>query len=102
MHIAWLGPDGLVDLAEDCVTRARDLAARLDEIRGLKAPIHDRHHFREFVVHTDQPAPAVASDLEAAGYAVHVVGDHEIQLCVTETNADSIDGFVEAATEAAK
>ncbi|MDR9429852.1 MAG: aminomethyl-transferring glycine dehydrogenase subunit GcvPA [Natronomonas sp.] len=102
MHIAWLGPSGLAELAEDCVVHARELADRLNEIRGLKAPVHDRHHFREFVAHTDQPAQAVASDLEASGYAVHVVGEHEIQLCVTETNADSIDGLVEAATEAAK
>lgn len=102
MHVAWLGPDGLVDLAEDCVTNPRELAEQLDDIRGVQAPAHDRHHFREFVVHTDQPAPAVASDLEAAGYAVHVVGEHEIQLCVTDTNAASTDGLVEAFTEAAR
>ncbi|MFO7926077.1 MAG: aminomethyl-transferring glycine dehydrogenase subunit GcvPA [Halobacteriota archaeon] len=102
MHIAWLGPEGLVELAEGCVTRARDLAERLDEIKGIKAPVHDRHHFREFVAHTDQPAPAIAADLEAAGYAVHVVGDHEIQLCVTEVNAGSIGGLVDAVEEAAR
>jgi len=102
MHIAWLGPDGLVELAEDCVTRARDLADRIDEITGIKAPVHDRHHFREFLARTDQPAGAVASDLEASGYAVHVVGDHRIQICVTETNAGSIDGLVAALREAAR
>ena len=102
MHIAWLGPEGLVDLAEDCVTRARDLADRVDEISGVKAPVHDRHHFREFLARTDQPAPAVASDLEASGHAVHVVDDHRIQICVTEANADSIDGLVTALREAAR
>ncbi|WP_411714124.1 aminomethyl-transferring glycine dehydrogenase subunit GcvPA [Natronomonas sp.] len=102
MHVAWLGPDGLVDLAEDCVTRARDLADRLDDLRGVKAPVHDRHHFREFVVHTDQPAPAVAEDLEDIGYAVHVVGDHQIQVCVTETNETDVGGFVTAFQEAAR
>ena len=102
MHAAWLGPDGLVELAEDCVTRTRDLADRINEITGVKAPVHDRHHFREFVARTDQPASAVAGDLETAGYAVHVVGDHQIQLCTTETNEGSIDGFVEALREAAR
>ena len=102
MHAAWLGPDGLVDLAEDCVTRARDLAARLDEIRGVKAPVHDRHHFREFVVRTDQPAAAVAADLEDAGYAVHVVAEHLVQVCATETNERAVDGFVAAFEEAAR
>ncbi|MFT4883204.1 MAG: glycine dehydrogenase subunit 1 [Natronomonas sp.] len=102
MHVAWLGADGLVDLAEDCVVRARDLADRLDEIAGVRAPVHDRHHFREFVARTDQPASAVAADLEDAGYAVHAVDDHEVQVCVTETNEAEIDGFVAAFKEAAR
>jgi glycine dehydrogenase subunit 1 len=99
MHVAHLGPDGLVSLAEDCVRYARDLAHRIDEVDGLQAPVDDRHHFREFVVSTDQPAPAVAGDLEGEGYAVHVVGDHEIQVCVTETNVGATDGLVEALAE---
>jgi glycine dehydrogenase subunit 1 len=102
MHIAWLGPDGLVDLAETCVSRPRDLAARVDEVRGVKAPVHDRHHFREFVARTDQPAAAVAADLEDDGYAVHVVDEHEIQICTTGTDESAIDGFVEALREAAR
>ena len=102
MHAAWLGPDGLVELAEDCVTRTRDLAARINDITGVRAPVHDRHHFREFVARTDQPASAVAEDLEELGYAVHIVGEHEIQLCATETNEGSIDGLVEAFREAAR
>jgi len=102
MHAAWLGADGLVDLAEDCVRLARETAARVDAVDGVTAPVHDRHHFREFVAHTDQPAPAVAADLEAAGYAVHVVGDHEIQICVTETNEHAVDGLVATLEEVAR
>ncbi len=102
MHAAWLGPDGLVEVANDCVTRTRDLAARVDDLAGVQAPVHDRYHVREFVARTDQPAAAVAEALEADGYAVHVVGDHEIQICVTETNAAAQDGFVGALREAAR
>jgi len=102
MHAAWLGPDGLVDLAESCVTRARDLAARVDEIRGVRAPVHDRYHFREFVAHTDQPAAAIRSDLADEGYAVHAVGEHEIQICVTETTEQAVDDFVETLSEVAR
>jgi glycine dehydrogenase subunit 1 len=102
MHAAWLGADRLVDLAEDCVRLARETAARVDAVDGVTAPVHDRHHFREFVAHTDQPAPAVAADLEAAGYAVHVVGDHEIQICVTETNEHAVDGLVATLEEVAR
>ena len=99
MHVAHLGPDGMVDLAEDCVRYARDLAHRIDEVDGLQAPVDDRHHFREFVVSTDQPAEAVAGDLADEGYAVHVVDDHEIQICVTETNVGATDGLVAALAE---
>ncbi|PSP94746.1 aminomethyl-transferring glycine dehydrogenase [Halobacteriales archaeon QS_4_62_28] len=101
IHAVWLGPDGLLDLAESCVTRATDLAARVDEIRGVKAPVHDRHHFREFVAHTDQPAGAVRAGLADNGYGVHAVGDHEIQICVTETTERAVEEFIETLAEVA-
>jgi glycine dehydrogenase subunit 1 len=102
MHVFSLGPDGLQSLASDCVRWADELAARLDDVTGLKAPVHDRHHMREFLVNTDQPARAVADDLRDSGYAVHVVGEHRIQVCVTDTNHDRVDGFVDAFEEAAR
>ena len=102
IHAAWLGPDGLVDLAEDCVTRPRDLAARFDDVTGVQAPVHDGHHFREFVARTDRPARAVVEDLAAAGYAVHAVGEHLIQVSATEVTAEAEDGLVGAITEVVK
>jgi glycine dehydrogenase subunit 1 len=96
MHAAWLGPDGLVDLASECVTNARDLAERLDGIDGIDAPAHDRHHFREFAVRTDRPADDLRADLEDEGFAVHAIDDHLIQVCVTETNAEQSDELTEA------
>ncbi len=96
IHAASLGPGGLVDLASDCVERAEALAARVDEIDGIAAPVHDRHHFREFLAHTDQPAPAIATGLRDHGFAVHAIDDRHLQLCVTDTNADGTDDLVEA------
>ncbi|WP_126661359.1 aminomethyl-transferring glycine dehydrogenase subunit GcvPA [Haloterrigena salifodinae] len=99
MHAAYLGPNGMVDLAECGVTRAEDLAERLDDIVGVKAPVHDRHHLREFVARVDQPAPAIASDLEKRGFAVHVVDEHELQVCVAGVPDERIDPFVAAFRE---
>ena len=99
IHAASLGPDGLVNLANDCVRLADDLAGRLDDISGLRAPVHDRHHFREFVAHTDHSARAVAEDLEAEGFAVHAVGDHEVQVCITDANQHAADDLVAAFEE---
>jgi len=102
MHAAWLGATGLVDLAKDCVTLADDLAADLDALTGVQAPVDDRHHFREFVAHTDQPAHAVVEDLETRGFAVHEVGEHEVQVCITDVNEHAADDLVRAFEEAAK
>ncbi|WP_255190689.1 aminomethyl-transferring glycine dehydrogenase subunit GcvPA [Natronobeatus ordinarius] len=101
MHVACLGASGLVDLAKRDVTRAEELARRVDEIVGVKAPVHDRRHFREFVAHVDQPAQAVADDLEERGFAVHVVGEHEIQLCIAGVSDATLDEFVEVFEEVA-
>jgi len=99
MHAAWLGPDGLVDCAESCVSRAGTLADRLDAIAGVSAPVNDRHHFREFAVRVDQPARAIQRELADHGFAVHVIGDHLLQVCVTETNAEAMDPLVGAFRE---
>ena len=96
IHAAYLGADGLVDLAERMVELPRDLAAELNGVTGVRAPVHDRHHFREFVAHTDQPAAAIADDLEAEGFAVHAVGEHELQVCVTDANEHATDALVAA------
>ena len=101
MHIAALGPDGLVGLAEDCVRDAAALADRVDDLEGYQAPVHDRHHFREFVVRSDQPADGIATALEANGFAVHAIDDHLLQCCITETNAHATDELVDALQEAA-
>ncbi|SEH15002.1 glycine dehydrogenase subunit 1 [Natronorubrum sediminis] len=102
MHAASLGPNGMVDLANRGVTRATDLANRIDEIPGVDAPVHDRHHIREFVARTDQPATVLAADLEDRGFAVHVVGDHEIQICVAGVGDEQLDSFAAALEEVAR
>ncbi len=66
----------------------------------MTAPVHDRHHFREFVFRTESPAPAVASALEEDGFAVHVVDDDHLQACVTDLTAGRTDDLVAAVTEA--
>ena len=102
MHAALLGPTGLVDLATDAVENASELSERIDDISGFQAPVHDRHHFREFLVRSDQPAAAIAGDLEAKGHAVHVVDGHLLQVCVTDTNEAAMDDLVAAFEEVAR
>lgn len=99
MHATALGPEGLAELADQCVREAHDLAAQLDAIDGVVAPVHDRHHFREFAFRTDRPAAAVATALRDRGFAVHALGEHLLQACVTETTADAAADLVAAVSE---
>jgi glycine dehydrogenase subunit 1 len=99
IHAASLGPQGLVETATECVERTTSVAERVDDISGVTAPVHDRHHFREFVARTDQPAPAIAGELAESGYAVHAVDDHLLQICVTETNESAVNDFIAALRE---
>jgi len=99
IHIAWLGATGLVDLAAECVELSRELAAELDDIEGITAPVHNRHHFREFLAETRQDAERVVAGLESAGFAVHAIDDHLIQVCITDANRTERDEFVAAVKE---
>lgn len=98
MCVASLGPDGLIELANDCVRGAKELAEELDAVEGISAPVHDRHHFREFVARV-QDAPEIRAQLETHGFAVHAIDDHHLQVCTTETNAGERDRFVAAMEE---
>lgn len=99
IHAAVLGPSGLVDLAETGVTKAERVASQLDALTGVKAPVYDRRHMREFVAHVDQPAAAIHADLEKRGFAVHVVGDHQIQVCVSGVSEQTLGRFVDTVAE---
>ena len=101
IHLAVLGPEGLLELAERSVKRARSLAKRIDAVDGLSAPVHDRHHFREFLARTDQPAGAIREGLAERGFAVHALDDHTLQFCVTDRNADATGRLVTALREVA-
>ncbi|MFB6183419.1 MAG: aminomethyl-transferring glycine dehydrogenase subunit GcvPA [Haloarculaceae archaeon] len=99
MHVASLGADGMADLAKRCVRLPTELAERVDDLDGIDAPVHDRHHFREFVARTDRSAHAVAADLEDRGLAIHALDDDLVQLCVTDVNEHATDDLVSALAE---
>ena len=100
MHAAMLGPQGLVNLASTCIEAPKQLADELDAIQGIDAPVHDQHHFREFVCRTEKSAAHIADQLLDEGCAVHVIDDHQIQICVTDMNREHSDKLVSAVKQA--
>jgi glycine dehydrogenase subunit 1 len=99
IHAAWLGPDGLTDLAATCTEEVATLTDRIDDLPGYRAPVHDAHHFREALVATERPAADVAADLREHDLTVDVVahgGESYLSVCVADTNAAATDALVEA------
>ncbi|MFC7074161.1 aminomethyl-transferring glycine dehydrogenase subunit GcvPA [Halovenus rubra] len=99
IHAASLGPEGLVETATDCIERTTAVAEQVDDVAGVTAPVHERHHFREFVARTDHSADTLESELADAGFGVHAIDDNLLQICVTETNESAVDEFVDTLQE---
>ncbi len=99
IHAASLGPDGLMALAERCHRLSEQLAAELDEIEGVSAPVRECHHFREFRASVDADAVALTEALADRGFSIHAVDENQIQLCVTDLNAHRTDDLVTALEE---
>jgi glycine dehydrogenase subunit 1 len=103
IHAAWLGPDGLVALAEECVGGIREACERIDDLDGFTAPVHDGHHFREALVDCAEPVDTVIERAREAGVALRAVDDggtRRLAVCVTDTNREDLDALIDAlATE---
>jgi glycine dehydrogenase subunit 1 len=99
IHAAWLGPDGLVELAEECVTGIEETCERIDALDGFTAPVYDGHHFREALVDCAEPASDVIDRCREAGIALRTVedgGEERLAVCVTDTNREQVEALLDA------
>ncbi|MFC6722935.1 aminomethyl-transferring glycine dehydrogenase subunit GcvPA [Halobium palmae] len=96
IHATSLGPSGLVSLAEECHRLAEALAAELNDIDGVSAPIRDCHHFRDFRARIESDANELAAQLAEDGFAIHVLNGNEIQISVNDTNKHRMDDLADA------
>lgn len=53
VYIAWMGAGGLSELGSYLVKKPKEVAEKMNNIKGWKAPLFDSHHFREFVAVSD-------------------------------------------------
>jgi len=110
VYLALMGPQGMVEIGEGIMSRSRYAMMQVDKIKGVKAPLFQSPHFKEFVVNFDAAEETVA-EINKALLARGIFGGKDLTTefpelgnsalyCVTEvhTKAD-IDRLVNALKE---
>ena len=59
VYLAMLGPQGLKELGEACMTKAYYAMRQLAKIEGVKTPVFSSPHFKEFTVNFDEAKQSV-------------------------------------------
>jgi glycine dehydrogenase subunit 1 len=105
VYSSLLGAKGFRELGEIILTQTSYTIKKLGEIKGLKAPLFEASHFKEFTLNTDQSHETI-HDFNEALLARGVHGGHPIisefpefgntaLFCVTEIHSkDDIDKLV--------
>jgi len=60
VYMALMGPQGMKELGEGLLQRASYAAKKLSSVKGVKAPLFDSYHFKEFTVNFDGTKKTVA------------------------------------------
>jgi glycine dehydrogenase subunit 1 len=106
IHLAWLGPQGLKQMAEQSAQKAHYLAARLEAIDGVEL-LAPSPFVREFAVTLPMAAGAVVEAMAQRGYLAGIAlgpdypeYESALLIAVTErrTRTD-LDGYVSALEE---
>jgi glycine dehydrogenase subunit 1 len=110
VYLALMGPQGMVEIGEGIMTRSRYAMLEIDKIKGVKAPLFQSPHFKEFVVNFEGAGKTVA-EINKALLARGIFGGQELTeefpelhhsalYCVTEVHTkDDIDRLVRALKE---
>ena len=110
VYLALMGPQGMVEIGEGIMQRARYAMNRLAALPGVRLPFAAAHHFKEFVVDFDGTGKTVAA-INQALLAQGIFGGKDLShefptlgqsalFCVTEVHRQAdIDRLVDALQE---
>ena len=113
VYLALMGPQGMLELGEGIMARARYAALQIDKIEGIRAPVFSGPHFQEFVVDfngTGQTVSQINKTLLEAGifggkdlsYEFPELGQSALY-CVTEVHAQGdLDRLAHSLQEAVR
>jgi len=111
VYLSLLGPQGLRELGETVMAKARYTMQLLNRIRGVKAPVFKSPHFKEFTVNFEESGKTVREIHEALLSRHQIHGGKDLSkefpelgktalYCVTEVYAqEDIDRLAEAFTK---
>ena len=95
VYMASMGPDGLREVATQCLSKAHYAASKMNEIAGFKLR-YSGEFFHEFMTECPGEATKILSKLERKGLLGGYPEENGILWCVTEMNAkEEIDNLVE-------
>ncbi len=109
-YLALLGPQGMVEIGENIMARARYAMQKLAEIDGIRIPFAERPHFQEFVVQFESGEQTVEG-INRALLSRRIFGGKDLSaefpelgrsglFCVSEVHSQSdIDALVAALKE---
>jgi glycine dehydrogenase subunit 1 len=110
VYMALMGPQGMVEIGEGIMKRVVYAARQLDSIPGVKAPLFEGAHFKEFAVNFDECGRSVA-EINGALLKRGIFGGRDLTIdfpqlgesalyCVTELHTkEDIDRLAEALRE---
>lgn len=110
VYMALMGPQGFAELGEGIMQRAAYAIQRIGRIKGVKAPVFEAAHFKEFAVNFDETGKTVAG-INKALLAHGIFGGKDLSaefpalgqsalVCITEIHTkDDIDRLAAALQE---
>jgi glycine dehydrogenase subunit 1 len=113
VYLALMGPQGMAEIGEGIMARSRYAMLEMNKLEGVKAPVFQSPHFKEFVVNFDGTG-RTAAEINKALLAQEIFGGKDLTkefpelgnsalYCVTEVHAkDDIDRLVNALKEVVK
>ena len=107
VYLALLGPKGMQELGKTIMQRSQYAMKKLSEIKGVKAPLFDSSHFKEFVLDFNETGKTV-EEINAPLRERSIFGGRDLSkefpelgncalYCVTEVHTkEDIDKLVQA------
>jgi glycine dehydrogenase subunit 1 len=102
VYLAWLGPDGIVEVGRQCAARAHYAAERITDLSAAELAHPGRPFFKEFALRLPTPAAEVQRRLVDGGFLVGpILGEDLLIVSATERRTrDEIDRLAKAFEEA--